>query len=201
MLMAVSILIHFRLRYCKIMSFMTIVHLGFFPLEMGCDVGEGAVGLAFEHVLVAEGRLQGAEMGYVWAYLDIVELLFVYVVGDVLPATVPRHFVLGITPMDVCCQVCHLVWCGVAAHETDAGDALAMFRHQAVYGIGIERPAGISPQVGAVAARTPTGTPCDVDGQRGLVGHLLENNIGVQVFKHRGNSGVAPLLVGLVRSY
>ena len=35
------------------MSFMTIVHSGFFPLEMGCDVGEGAVGLAFEHVLVA----------------------------------------------------------------------------------------------------------------------------------------------------
>ena len=51
--MAASILVYFRLRYCKIMSFMTIVHLGFFPLEMGCDVGEGAVGLAFEHVLVA----------------------------------------------------------------------------------------------------------------------------------------------------
>ena len=53
MLMAVSILIHFRLGYCKIMLSMTIVHSGFFPLEMGCDVGESAVGLAFEHVLVA----------------------------------------------------------------------------------------------------------------------------------------------------
>ena len=200
MLMAVSILIHFRLGYCKIMLSMTIVHSGFFPLEMGCDVGESAVGLAFEHVLVAEGRLQGAEMGYVWAYLDIVELLFVYVVGDVLPATVPRHFVLGITPMDVCCQVCHLMWCGVAAHETDAGDALAMFRHQAVYGIGIERPARIRPQVGAVAARTPTGAPGDVNGQRGLVWHLLKDNVSVEVFKHCGSNGGGPLPDGLVRS-
>lgn len=198
--MAVSILIHFRLGYCKIMLSMTIVHSGFFPLEMGCDVGESAVGLAFEHVLVAEGRLQGAEVGDVGAYLDVVELLFVYVVGDVLPATVPRHFVLGITPMDVCCQVSHLVWCGVAAHETDAGDALAMFRHQAVYGIGIKRPAGISPQVGAVAAWTPTGTPCDVDGQRGLVWHLLKDNVSVEVFKHCGSSVGGPPPGGLVRS-
>ena len=53
MLMAVSILIHFRLRYCKIRFSMTIVHSGFFPLEMGGNVGERAVGLAFEHVLVA----------------------------------------------------------------------------------------------------------------------------------------------------
>ena len=139
-------------------------------------------------------------MGYIWAYLDVVELLFVYVVGDVLPATVPRHFVLGIAPMDVCCQVGHLVWCGVAAHETDAGDALAMFRHQAVYGIGIERPAGISPQVGAVAARTPAGASGDVDGQRGLVRHLLKDNVGVEVFKHCGSSVVGPLPDGPVRN-
>ena len=45
--MAASILGLFQLRYCKIMLAMTIVHSGFFPLEMGCDVGEGAVGLAF----------------------------------------------------------------------------------------------------------------------------------------------------------
>ena len=42
-------------------------------------------------MLVAQGRLQGAEVGDVGAYLDVVELLFVYVVGDVLPATAPRH--------------------------------------------------------------------------------------------------------------
>ena len=167
---------------------------------MGCDVSESAVGLAFEHVLVAEGRLQGAEMGYVWAYLDVVELLFVYVVGDVLPATVPRHFVLGIASMDVCCQVGHFVWCGVAAHETDAGDALAMFRHQAVYGIGIERPARIRPQVGAMAARTPAGTPSDVDGQRGLVWHLLKDDVSVEVFKHCGSSGGGPPSGAPVRS-
>lgn len=167
---------------------------------MGCDVSESAVGLAFEHVLVAEGRLQGAEVGDVGAYLDIVELLFVYVVGDVLPATVPRHFVSGVTPMDVCCQVCHLVWCGVAAHETDAGDTLAMFRHQAVYGICIKRSARIRPQVGAMAAWTPTGTPCDVDGQRGLVWHLLKDNVSVEVFKHCGSSGGEPLPDGLVRN-
>lgn len=151
-------------------------------------------------MLVAEGRLQGAEMGYIWAYLNIVELLFVYVVGDVLPATVPRHFVLGIAPMDVCCQVSHLMWCGVAAHETDAGDALAMFRHQAVYGIGIKRSARIRPQVGAMAARTPTGAPCDVDGQRGLVWHLLKDNVSVEVFKHCGSNGGEPLPDAPVRN-
>lgn len=151
-------------------------------------------------MLVAEGRLQGAEVGDVGAYLDVVELLLVDVMGYVLPTAVPGNLVAGIALVDVSGQVSHLVGCSVAAHKADAGNAFAMLRHQAVYGVGIERPAGVRPQIGAVASRTPTGTPRDVDGQRGLVGHLLEDNIRVEVFKHCGNSGGEPLPDDLARS-
>lgn len=174
------------------MSFMAIVHLGLFPLEMGRDVGEGAIGLALEHVLVAVRRLQGTEVGDVGAYLNVVKLLFVYVVGDVLPATVPSHFVAWISLMDVGGKGCHLVGCSVAAHKTDTGDTLSMLGHHAVYGLVVEWSACISPKIGAVASRTSTGAPCDVDGQRGLVGHLLEDDVSIDILKHCGNSGGEP---------
>ena len=139
-------------------------------------------------------------MGDVRAYLDVVELLFVYVVGDVLPATVPRHFVVWITLMDVGGKGCHLVGCSVTTHKADTGDAVAMLGYHAVYGITIEWVTCICPQKRAVATRAPAGTPCDVDGQRGLVRHLLKDYVGVEVFKHCGNSGGEPLPDGLVRN-
>lgn len=151
-------------------------------------------------MLVAVRRLQGTEVGDIGTYLNVVELLLVYVMGDVLPATVPSHFVAWITLMDVGGKGCHLVGCSVAAHKTDTGDTLSMLGHHAVYGLVVEWSACISPKIGAVASRTSTGAPCDVDGQRGLVWHLLKDDVGVEVFKHCGNSVGGPPPGGLVRS-
>jgi hypothetical protein len=120
-------------------------------------------------------------VGDIGTYLDVVELLLVDIVWNILPTAVPRHFVLGITLVDVCCQAFHLVGRGIAPHKADTGDALAMLCHQAVYGFGVEWFPCVRPQIGAVASWTPTGTPCYVDGQRGLVRYLLEYNVGVEI--------------------
>lgn len=139
-------------------------------------------------------------MGDVGPYLDVVELLFVHGVGDILPSAVPCHFVSGITPMDVCCQVSHLVGSGVTAHKTDTGDSLSMLGHHVVDGLVVERSARIRPQIGAVASWTPAGTPRNVDGQRGFVGYLLEDDVSIDILKHCGNSGGGPLPGAPVRS-
>ena len=139
-------------------------------------------------------------MGNVGTHLDVVELLLIDVMGYVLPTAVPSYFVARVTLMNVGGQSGYLVGCSIATHKANAGDAFAMLCHQAVYGIGIKGSAGVRPQIGAVTARTPTGAPRDVDGQRGFVGHLLEDNIRVDVFKHCGNSGGALPPDVLVRS-
>ena len=72
-------------------------------------VHEAAVGLAFEHVLVTLRRLQWTEVGNVGPYLDVVELLLVYVVGYILPTAVPRHFMAWIMLVDVCGKGSHLM--------------------------------------------------------------------------------------------
>ena len=120
-------------------------------------------------------------MGDIGTYLDVVELLLVDIVRNVLSTAIPRHFELGIIPVNVGGKVDHLVGRGIAPHKADTGDALAMLCHQAVYGFGVEHNPCVRPQIRAVASRTPTGTPCDVDGQRGLVRYLLEYNVGVEI--------------------
>lgn len=120
-------------------------------------------------------------MGNVGAHLYVVELLLVNSMGNILTAAIPRYFVLRVSLMDVCCQAFHLVGSGIATHEADTGDAHAMLCHQAVDGFGIEWHPCIRPQIGAMASRTPTGAPRDVDGQRGLVGDFLEYDVGVEI--------------------
>ena len=132
--------------------------------EVGGDVGEGAVGLAAEHALVGAGRGEGTEVGVVGADFDVVELLAVKSVGDVLTATVPRHFMVWVALMDICRQRSQLMRGGIAPHETDACDSLTVFRHHAVKGCGVEWQACVRPQVGTMAAGTPAGASCNVDG-------------------------------------
>lgn len=128
-------------------------------------------------------------MGDVGTQFDVVELLFVEVVGEVLTAAVPCHFVTGVVEVDVCGEGCHLVRRGIAAHEADAGDALALGGHHGVDGLGVEREAGVAPELRAVAAGAATGAAGDIDGQGGLVWDFLEDNVGIEVFKHCGSSG------------
>ena len=150
---------------------------------MGGDVGEGAVGLAAEHVLVGAGGGEGAEVGDVGAYFDVVELLAVKGMGDVLAAAVPRHFVPWVALMDICCQRSHFMRGGIAPHETDAGDSFSMLRHHAVEGCGVEWRACVRPQVGTMAAGTPTWASCNVDGQCRLVRDFLKDNVGIEILE------------------
>lgn len=137
-------------------------------------------------------------MGDVGTQFDVVELLFVEVVGEVLTAAVPCHFVTGVVEVDVCCESRHLVRRGIAAHEADAGDALALGGHHGVDGLGVEREAVVAPELRAVAAWAVAGAAGDIDGQGGLVRDFLEDNVGVEVFKHCGNSddGLPPAALG-----
>ena len=118
---------------------------GLTVVEVGGDLGEGAVGLAAEHALVGARGGEGAEVGVVGADFDVVELLAVEGVRDVLTATVPRHFVMRIALTDICRQLSHLMRGGIAPHETDACDSLTVFRHHAVDGFGIEWQACVRP--------------------------------------------------------
>lgn len=127
-------------------------------------------------------------MGDVGTQFDVVELLFVEVVGEVLTAAIPCHFVTGVVEVDVCCESRHLVRRGIAAHEADAGDALALGGHHGVDGLGVEREAVVAPELRAVAAWAVAGAAGNIDGQGGLVWDFLEDDVGVEVFKHCGNS-------------
>ncbi len=137
-------------------------------------------------------------MGDVGTQFDVVELLFVEVVGEVLTAAVPCHFVTGVVEVDVCCESRHLVRRGIAAHEADAGDALALGGHHGVDGLGVEREAVVAPELRAVAAWAVAGAAGNIDGQGGLVWDFLEDDVGVEVFKHCGNSdgGLPPAALG-----
>ena len=150
---------------------------------MGGDVGESAVGLAAEHALVGARGGEGAEVGDVGANFDVVELLAVEGMRDVLATAVPRHFVTWVVLMDIFGQRSHFVGSGVAPHETDACDALSVLRHHAVEGCGVEWQACVRPQVGAVAAGTPTRASCYVDGQCSLVRDFLKDNVGVEILE------------------
>ena len=153
---------------------------------MGGDVLEGAVGLAAEHPLVAFGRPQGTQMGEVGPDLDVVELLLVDIVGDVLPATVPRHLVARVAAVQVGRQVGDFAWRGIASHEADTGDVVATEGQHPIQCQGVEGTPRVSPQIGTVAPRTAAGTAGDVDGQRGFVGNLLEDDVGIEVFEQKG---------------
>ena len=71
--------------------------------EEGGDISESAVGLAAEHALVGARGGEGAEVGDVGTYFDVVELLAVEGMRDVLAAAVPRHSVTWVALMDICC--------------------------------------------------------------------------------------------------
>lgn len=166
------------------------------------DVLETAVGLAFEHLLVAVGGLEGSQVGDKGAYLDVVELLFVNLLGDVLAPAVPSHLVARVSAVDVGGHVGHLLGRRVATHEAHARDALPAECQHPVQGQRVERTARVGPQVGAVAPRATARAARQVDGQRGLVWHLLEDNVGVEIFKHSPCDSIScgPLPGGLARS-
>lgn len=139
-------------------------------------------------------------MGNIWADLDIVKLLLVYVVGNILPSAVPSHLVARITPVDISSKGFHLARSRIAAHKADTRNVLALGGHHGVNGFGVERETRITPQMGTVTTRTTTRTPRDIDSKGSLVRDFLKNDVCIKVLKHCGNNDGVLLPGGLARS-
>ena len=108
--------------------------------------------------LVGGGAVERTEVLEVRTDLDVVEIVLVHLQWHAHPAAVPRHLQLRILLMDVLCQTVDAARFGVTAHESDAGDVLAVLLHKFVDGVGGERHADIFPQILRVAAGATAGT-------------------------------------------
>ena len=75
---------------------------------------------------------------------------------------------------------------GVPAHQGDAADLAPVAGGDAPQAVFVERFPCVFPQMRAVASGATDGTPGEIDGQRHLVGYLLEYDVVVVEPKHPG---------------
>ena len=169
------------------------------PKAVG-DVGEGAVVLLTVEALVGGGLLQRTEVADVGADLDVVEVALVDDGGHTDASRVPRHLQLGVFFMDVLCQQVDPLGVGIATHEGDAGDVGLETADKVVDGSGVEWQSDVVPQVVAMAPRTAARAARDVDSERHLIGDFLEDDVGVDIFKHERRSGGQPPPAAAARS-
>ena len=145
------------------------------------DVLEIAVQRLAVQMLVGGGLTQGAEVTDVGTHLDIVEVGLAHRRGDAEPTAVPSYLQLRILFVDVLRQQVHSLRVGIASHHGDAGDVICELADELVNGIGVQGKPDVLPQIVAVTAWAVAGAIADVDGQRHLVGYLLEHDASVYV--------------------
>ena len=122
-------------------------------------------------------------MADVWAYLQIVEVLFVDVGRYERPPGVPRSLEVRVMLMDIGRETVDGGRVAVATHEADACDGGApVGTDEHIQSIGCQLMTDILPEICAVAARTAAWTTGDVYRQRCLVWNLLEDNVCIDVF-------------------
>lgn len=143
-----------------------------------------AVGGLAVDTLVGGGPVQRAEMPQEGTDLNVVEVEPVDRGRQTDTAAVPSHMELRMLFVYILRQEVHPHRVGIASHQRDAGDVLAVLRHKIVDCIGVQRHTDVLPQVAAVAAGTTAGAVGYVDGQGHLIRNLLENDIGINVFQH-----------------
>lgn len=165
---------------------------GTFSTRILCAVTPEAMGNVLKlagivfpvETLVGSGLLQRAQMAYVGPYLQIVEVGLAHHGRHAQASAVPCHMKLWVFLMDILCQHVDALGVGIAAHEGKAGDVLSVLFNKGIDGIGVERQSDVLPQVMAVAPRAATRTVGDVNGQRHLVGNLLEDHSRIDVLEH-----------------
>ena len=126
--------------------------------ESAGDVFPGVIVRVLIEPLVGRGLVERSEVLEVGPDLDVVEVVLVHLQRDTHLAAVPCDLQVGIFLVDVLCQTVDAAWFGVTAHESDAGDVLAVLLHKLVDGVGGERHADIFPQILRVAAGATAGT-------------------------------------------
>ena len=135
--------------------------------------------------LVGGGRLEAAAGRDVRAGLDVVEVAEGLACGERVAAGPPgaaqAHFLF-----DVGAEAVHGGRIGIAAHQADAGHFAGIIAVHLPEHRLVEHVADVLPQMRAVAAGAMNRTPGEVDGQRHLIGYLLEYDIVVVVLKHPG---------------
>ena len=150
------------------------------PPKAGSDVMQCAVDDTVE-TLVGSAALQGAQMLEIGSQLDIVEVIETHLRREQRAAAPPSDVQLGIALAHPLCQTIDLLRLRVAAHETEAGNLLLLPRKHAIDGLAVEHFPTLAPKVRRVASRATAGTAREVDGQRHLVGQLLEHYVGINV--------------------
>ena len=181
-----------------------IIHLTLSRLpKPPCDVFERTVRALAIQALVGRGRLERALFGAVRAELHVVERSAVS--GPLIAAGVPA----GLEPVAVPLlhslrQPLHGGGIVVAAHKPHAGHLAFHVANQGKEAFLRQFLADVVFEIRAVTAQAAVRAKRKVDGQRHLVGKLLEDYIVVDVFKHLASlshrNGVRLLSGGRARS-
>ena len=115
--------------------------------------------------------VQGALLLIVPSYLDVVQVLEVYLGGDGVPSAVPGGTYAGVVRFHPGCQVVYLGWVVVSSHEAHAGDS-NMPCEQCRQGFCVQLVADVFPEILAVASFAAQGALTDADSQGNLVRDL-----------------------------
>ena len=153
--------------------------------EAGSDVLELTLGVLTIEALVGGGLLQRTKVLDERTYLYIVEVLLIDGGRDDGLATIPSHLELGMLLVDILCQDVDTLGIAVAAHESNAGDILAILFDEGIDGIGVKGETYVLPKVMAMTPRTVTRAIRDVNCQCHFVGYLLKYYASVDVLQHR----------------
>lgn len=151
--------------------------------EGSCDVVELVVHDMIE-ALVGRAAVKRAEMFDVGSHLDVVEVVLIDGAVDAQPAAVPPYSHPRMLLPDMSCEVVDGLRLSVTAHQTDTRHQSVVVSNQPVDDIRGQRVAEVLGKITAVASRTMTRTPRDVDGQRRLVRNLLKHDVSVNVLQH-----------------
>ena len=181
-----------------------IIHLTLSRLpKPPCDVFERTVRALAIQALVGRGRLERSLFGAVRAELHVVERRAVG--RPFIAAGVPASFEPVAEPLlHSLRQPLHGGGIVVAAHKPHAGHLAFHIAYQGKEAFLRQFLADVVFEIRAVTARAAVRAKRKVDGQRHLVGELLEHNIVVDVFKHLASlshrNGVRLLSGGRARS-
>lgn len=161
-----------------------------FP-KAGSDVLQRTVVLHAVKSLVGGGRAERATVGYVGTELEVVERKGQHFRRRLpraarIPACAERAAVL---PTHTGQKGEHGIGVVVAAHQRHAGNVAGVTFDEGGEAFGGQFLAHIAAQIGTVATCTTIGTKREVDGERHLVGELLENNVIIDVFEHNESDG------------
>ncbi len=148
------------------------------------DIGELLSRHPFVKPLVGGAVFQASQMLDVRPNLDVVEIALTDLARNNRLPTIPSHLILRMLAMQILRQLIHVLRLGVTAHETNTGDVVPILFDKRIEHHGGKRFTDVPPQIFRMTSRTMAGTIGNIDREGHLVGNLLKNNTGIDVFQH-----------------